>query len=154
TLGQGADELPADVGQPAAREDVVDALAPPRAVDALDAGAEVQVLDDAHLRVQRAVLRHVADAPPDLDRLPEDVQAVDGGLAGGGRHVAGQDAHGGRFAGAVGAEEAHDLAARHVEGYLPDGRVIAVVLGEVAYVNHEWLTLESAAHRPENGRGP
>ena len=56
--------------------------------------------------------------------------------AGGGGEVAGQDAHGGRLAGAVGAEEADDLAGRHVEGHVADGGVVAVVLGQVADVDH------------------
>src|SRR5207244_3152746 len=94
-LGEGADELPADIGQPAALEHIVQALASLPAVDALDAGPEVEVFGDAHLGVERAVFRHVADPAADLDGVPEDVEAVDGGLARGGGQVAGQNAHGG-----------------------------------------------------------
>ena len=55
------------------------------------------------------------------------------------RHVAGQDAHRRRLAGAVRAEEAEDLAALDAEADIVDGRDAAVALGEVLNLNHELL---------------
>src|SRR5205807_1386592 len=135
-LGQGADELATDVGQPAAVDDGLDAAAGLAAVQALDAGAEAEVFGGTHLGVERAVLRHVADAASDFERVPEDVKAVDGGGAGGGGQEAGEDAHGGRLAGAVGPEEADHTAARHVEGDVADGGVVAEKLGQLVDVDH------------------
>ena len=125
-------------------------LPPPVAVDALDAGAEVEVLGDAHLGVEGAAFRHVADAAPHLDRVPEDIEAVDGRLAGRGGDVARQDAHGRALAGAVGAEKADDLALEHVERYVLHGRVVVVVLGEVAHMNHG--SLPEGGVPPADGR--
>src|SRR6202030_498619 len=58
-LGQGPDDLPADIGEPAAVEDVVDALASFVAVNAFDAGAEVEVFVDAHFFVEWTTFGHV-----------------------------------------------------------------------------------------------
>src|SRR5262249_14618447 len=126
----------ADVGQPAAVDDGVDAAGGAAAVQALDAGAGAEGLGDAHLGGEGAVLRHVADAAAHLEGVPEDVEAVDGGGAGSGRQEAGKDPHGGGLAGAVGPEEADDAAARHVEGDVADGGVVAVELGESVNVDH------------------
>src|SRR5262245_42279599 len=117
-------------------QDMLDAVARLAAVQSLDASAEAEIFGDAHLGVKRTVLRHVADAAADLEGVPEDVETVDGGGAGGGRQEAGEDAHGGRLAGAVGAKEADDAATRHVEGDITNGGVIAVELGELFDVNH------------------
>src|SRR5207237_10568888 len=51
--------------------------------------------------------------------------------------VAGEDAHGRRFAGAVGAEETDDLSALDLERNIADGGVIAVILRELANVDHD-----------------
>src|SRR5262249_23645408 len=133
-LGKCADKLPADVVHPASAEHELNALAATATVQPLDAGPEKQVFHDAHFPVQRAVLRHVADSPADFDGLPEDVKSVDGGFARGSGEVAGEDAHGGRFAGAVGSQEADNLPGGDVEGNVLHGGIIAVVLGQVAYV--------------------
>ena len=54
--------------------------------------------------------------------------------------IAGQDAHRRGLAGPVGPEEADDLPRRHVERDVANGGVVAVILGEVADVNHTDLT--------------
>src|SRR5437762_13448691 len=60
TLGQRADQLPANVSQPAALQDIVEALPLASTVQSLDARAEAEILGHAHFRIERTVLRHVA----------------------------------------------------------------------------------------------
>ena len=60
---------------------------------------------DGHVRVERRRFGQVAGAPFRFDRLIEHVEARDDGLAVGGRHVAGENPHGGRLAGAVRPEK-------------------------------------------------
>src|SRR5207249_234745 len=117
---QRADQLPPHVGQPAALDGALDGDAASAAVQPLDAAAIGQVLDDAHFGVQRAALGEVADLAAHGDGIPEHVEAVDGGAAGGRGEVAGEDAHGGGLARAVGAEEADHLAAFDVERHVAD----------------------------------
>jgi hypothetical protein len=62
-----------------------------------------------------------------------DVETSDAGDAGRGGHKSGEDAHGGGFAGAIGAEKAEDFAFVHGEGNVIDGGLIAVGLGEIFY---------------------
>src|SRR5262249_61839453 len=116
--------------------DVVDALLALLAVEPLDAAAVGEVLHDAQLGVEGAVLGHVADAAAHLDGAPEDVEAVDERLAGGGGEVAGQDAHGGGLAGPVGPQEADHLPPGDLERHVADGSVVAIILGQTADVDH------------------
>ena len=69
-----------------------DALQSLIAVDPLEAGAEAQVFADTHVVVEGAALGHVTDLAAHLDRIPEDIEAVDGTghptrLVGGVSHV-------------------------------------------------------------------
>src|SRR5690606_21391524 len=60
-------------------------------------------------------LRQIADPPPHLERVADDVLAGDPRRPAGRQQVAGQDLHRRRLAGTVGAEEADDLATRDLE---------------------------------------
>src|SRR5207302_10170943 len=62
--------------------------------------------------------------------------AVDRRGPGRGGEVPGQDAHGGGLSRPVGAEEADDLALGDGERHVADGRVIAVIFGQVLDVDH------------------
>ena len=53
----------------------VDALASPRAMEAIGAGEEVEVLRDRELAVERELLRHVADRLPCMRRAAAQVRA-------------------------------------------------------------------------------
>src|ERR1019366_9225055 len=130
------DELAADIREPTAFDDVVDALPALAAIDALEAGAEVEVFVDAHVLVERAAFRHIADLAANRDAVPKDIEPCDSCLAGGRGEVAGEDAHGGAFTGAVGPEKADDLPGLDVEADVADGGVIAIVFGQFAYVDH------------------
>ena len=128
-FGQLADQLGADVAEGAAPDDLVGAALDVGAGDALELADEGEVLDDLHLGVEGRGFGEVADALLDLLRVLQHVEAGDGGLAGGGREEAGEDAHRGGFPGAVGAEEADDLALFHLEGDVVYGDSTCVSLG-------------------------
>jgi hypothetical protein len=76
------------------------------------------------------------------DRLVEDVEPGDNGVAFRGRHVAGQDPHRRRLAGAVRSEEAEDLAALDARKLTSFTAVCpAVAFREVLDLNHGGLSL-------------
>src|SRR5439155_26185512 len=125
---QRADQAAPDLAEPAAVQAKVDAPGPVLAVDALELGPEIEVLVHAHLAVHRHALGQVADVLADLVGLRHHVVAGDLGDAAGGGQVAGEDAHGRGLAGAVGAEEADDLAAGDLEADTVDGQDRAEIL--------------------------
>ena len=79
--------------------------------EAVDARDELQVLQDRQVLVEAEALRHVADVALDLLALRADVVAERRAAAAVGRQQPAQHAQRGGLAGAVGAEEAVDLAA-------------------------------------------
>jgi hypothetical protein len=87
-----------------------------RAGQAAQLGGETEESLHRHVGIGGGVLRQVADEALRLQRLLAHVVAADGDAPRAGRHEAGDHAHGGRLAGAVGAEEAEHLAALHREG--------------------------------------
>ncbi len=135
---EGLDHLAAHAVEAAGVDDLADAAAGVAVAEALELGAEFQVFPDAHVLVERDVFRHVADFAAGLDGLAEDVEAGDGGGAGGGRQVAGEHPQGGGFARAVGAEEADDFAAGHGKGDAADRFVAGVSFGELRDFDHEY----------------
>ena len=86
---------------------------------------------DLHFRVERAVLRQIAEVLADLLRLVEDVEAVHRRRAAGRRQVAGEHPQGRGLPRPVGPEEADDLAPRDLEADVVDGHHGAVGLGEL-----------------------
>ena len=97
---------------------------------------EAEILVDGHLQVQRRALREIAEARANVQGVVEDVMALHLRHARGGRDEAREDAHGGRLAGAVGTEEADDLAAAHLEADIVERTERAVTLGQPVRVNH------------------
>jgi hypothetical protein len=104
--------------------------------DALDRRAELEVLPHPHLHVERVRFRKIADAAADLGGLAEAVEAGDAGGAARRRNVAGEDAHRRRLAGAVGAEEADDLALADLERYVLERENPGIRLDEVFGFDH------------------
>src|SRR5262249_22671092 len=133
---QLADQTVLDIGDPAAFHGIGHALLAFGAWYALDLRYELQIRRDTQVRVERDVLRQVADTPADLERLTEDVVAGHLGAAAAGRHEAGKNAHRRRLPGAVGAEEADDLARRDLERHVADRGDGAVVFREVLNFDH------------------
>ena len=135
-LGQLSDDALLDVLESALLDHPVDAL--PAATDpqALEPGAELEVVADPHVDVQRVVLGHVADAAAHLVGLVEHVEPRDADGAARRRHERRQDAHGRRFAGAIRPEEPDHLPAAHREGNPIDRRASGVSLREVRDLDH------------------
>ena len=75
-----------------------------------EAAVEVQVLPHGQRAVERVRLRHDADQLLGDRRVAHDVDAADERLAGGRDHPRREHARGRRLAGAVGSEQAEDLA--------------------------------------------
>ena len=97
---------------------------------------ERQVFDDAHVRIERRRFGKIPGAALRLDRLIEHVEARDDGFAVRGRHIARQNPHRRRLAGAVRAEEAENLAALDSEADVVDRRHFAVAFREVLNLDH------------------
>ena len=133
------------VVDPRARHDVLDALAPLVSRHPFYSGDEIEILDDAHVGIERRRFRQVAGAPLGLERLVEDVEPGDNRLAFGGRHEPRQDPHRRRLAGPVGAEKAEDFAALDAEADIVDRGDAAVAFREVLDLNHR----ESPVREPK-----
>ena len=131
-----ADQAAAHLAQPAAVEAKVHAHLPVFARDALELGAVFEVFIDAHFGIERHAFGQVADVAADFQRLRHDVIAGDLGDAAGRGQIRRQDAHCRGFAGAVGTEEADDLALVHLEADAVDGQDGTEILGELIDADH------------------
>ena len=69
----------------------------------------------------------------------EDIEPGHGGGARGGWQKAGQDPHGGGFAGAVRPQKADDLALLHLEGNVVHSDSAGVSLGQTLYFDHSLI---------------
>ena len=98
------------VDQPHALEQRVAARAPLRLRDALQGRLEAHVVAPGEQRVERGLLQRGADRPPHRRPVVHHVVPRDTRAARGGRQQRGEHQHGRRLAGAVGPEEAVDLA--------------------------------------------
>jgi hypothetical protein len=83
----------------------------------------------------------VSRIPCGASRLLEHVEAGHDRLAFRRRHVAGEDAHGRRLAGAVRAQEAENLSALDAEGEIVDRCYAAVAFGEVLNLNQRAFSM-------------
>src|SRR6266404_262650 len=131
-----AEEPVADGREAAELHDAVDGVLDRGFRHALDAGDEAQVRLGRHVGVERRVLGQVADPPPHLGALGEDVEPRDLRGAARRRLKAGEDAHRRRLPGAVRAEEAEDLPLRRAEAHVADGDDVAVALREIPHLKH------------------
>ena len=104
---------------------------------ALDLRDEPQVIAHGHVGIEGRGLREISGPALGFERMIEDVVAGDRGLALSGRHVAGDDPHGGGLAGAVWAQEPENLARIRPKTDVIDGRKWAVFLGKVLNLDHE-----------------
>ena len=96
---------------------------------------EEEVLLDRQVLVERELLRHVADFALDARAVAPHVEAEHRPLAGVGRQQAADQADRRRLAGAVGAEEADDLARRDPQRDMVDGDDSVERFGEAGNVD-------------------
>ena len=108
--GERQHRLVAPVGQVDHLEHLVHPGRDGAAVDAVQLGVQAEVLRRGELAVERRVLEHEADVPADVVALADDVEAAHPGGAGGGPRQRAEHVDRRALAGAVGAEEAEDLA--------------------------------------------
>ncbi len=120
-------------------QDVLLALAQAFSADAIDATEEVEVLVDGHVVVEAEFLAHVADPLADVIDLADGVETEDRGSTGGGADQAKQHTHGGRFTGAVGSQEAKNLATGIGQIDMIHGHEIAEFLGQVLCLDSHCL---------------
>ena len=92
-----------------------------RADQAVQRRLQADQLAAGHQRVERRLLQRDADRAADVGGVGDDVVAGDPGAAAGRAQQRGQHPHGGRLAGAVGAEEGVDLAVGDLEVDAVDG---------------------------------
>ena len=112
------------------RGHALELLAPASPRQSVDAREEVQVLAYAQVAVERELLGHVAHASAGGAGGLVQVEAGHAGTAGGRPQQAAHHLERGRLAGAVGAQQAEDLAAADAEGDLVGGREVAEPLGQ------------------------
>ncbi len=151
-FGKLADDSPAHFRQAALGDDGLDPLACAPTAQALEAGAEPQILLAPACRDERVVLRHVADAAAHFVRLGGNVQPRHAGRAGSRRNETGKNAHGGAFARAVGAEQADDFAALDRKGQARHGGVSRVALGQIFNLDHHGHFAPSKTGHPAHYR--
>ncbi len=101
-----------------------------RARHPVEAAEEAQILAHGEVAVEREFLRHVADMRAHRLGLAADVEAGHRGASGARPQQPAQHADGGRFAGAVRADEPHDLALGDAEIEPVDGGEGAEFLGQ------------------------
>ena len=111
--------------------DLVDPRADAVGWQAEQTGMEFEVLADCQFRVERESLRHVTDAPPDLDVPRIDFATKKHRPAIACVQKTGKHLHGGRLAATVRSDEAENLAAAYAEAGVVDGREVAEALGQV-----------------------
>jgi len=128
-LGDAAIEVGANSGEV---DDVVFALRGLRALEAIDAGVEVEVFLHGEVFVEAELLAHVADMLLDLGGIFDYVHAENGAGAGGWREESAKSFDDGGFTGTVGAEEAEDLTFAYLEADVVDRSELAKADGEVA----------------------
>src|SRR5262249_19474998 len=107
----------------------------PLAAQAVGRREEVEVLEGGQVLVERELLGHVADPAPDLLAAPADVEAVDRRVPLGRREQPAEDPDERRLAGAVGAEQAVDLAAGHRQRHLVEGTEAPEIARDLAHLD-------------------
>ena len=130
-FGELADEPVGERAEVSEGDDVVDAGEAVGSAEAEGAGVEVEVLEHRHVFVGAEAVGDPAEEPADVGWVEDDIVTHDGSPASGGVVEGGEDAHGGGFASAVGADEADDAALVDGEGDPVDGAERAEVALEV-----------------------
>ena len=131
-LRHGGDEAVLELAEIGQLEDRVDH---PERGHAERVGEELEVLADGDAVVDAGVVGHVADGAAHRLGIDRDVDAIDLDAPGHGLEQRRHDADGRGLAGAVGADEAEDLARPHVEGDVAEDVEVAEAVPEVAHAD-------------------
>ena len=121
SLGQGVDGLAQHAVQVTGLHHPTDGLLAQIAAQTAHIGCEIEKGNYRHVTVGRCGFRQIADAALGLQRMVDHIEAADRDLPARRRDEAGDHAHGGRLASAIGAEKAQHLATRHFEGNIVHG---------------------------------
>ena len=121
------------VGEPDPLQQLAAALGALGLAEAVQGGLQAHVLAAGQQRVEGGLLQGGADRRAHLRPFGDDVVAGDPGGAGGGGEEGGQHQHRRRLAGAVGAEEAVDLALGDLEVDAVDGPGPVLELADEAF---------------------
>ena len=145
----------AKIVHPQRLEHLFEPFLEPVPLQAVEPGEELDEFPGRHAIVNGRVRGEETDVLANFFRLREDVVAGDSGDAARGLEDGAQDAHRGRLAGAVGAEQAENFAGLGVERDVIDGQdltaaQIAKRLGEVFEMDHAAVLFISA---PQGGPG-
>src|SRR5690606_18928311 len=123
-----------------AQAEQLEELAAPRRrrlrVQVVEARDEVQVLRRRQRVIERRGLRHVADAPLDLERLLDDVEPRNHRTARRRPDQAGEDLDGRGLASPVRAQEADDLARLDVQVEIDQRSLVAVIARRLLCPDH------------------
>ncbi len=138
-LREVADDLLAHLVQAAHLHHLADVLAQFTPREPLQRGPEIQIFPHPHVRVQRHVLRHVADAAAGCQRLVENVESSHRSRARGGREVAGEHADRRCFASSIRPEKSHHFTAPDFETDVIYGRPADVAFGEILNLYHRGM---------------
>ena len=144
----------ADLGVGAlAQADDVEDLVDARLVDlAVETAHQAQVLACAHVAVEGRHFDEAADVAQGLFLLARHLVVEHLREAAGRVDEAADHADGGRLAGAVGAEEAEDVAAPDREAEVIYGKSVAKALGELMRGEHDRRLLGHGRCRPRVAR--
>ena len=111
-------------------------FSPFRPLDAVSGGKELQVLDHLHVVVDTEEIGHVAHHAANVLGAVIDRVAAYGRFAPAGIQQRREDAHRRRLAGAVGADEAVDIAFLQLDRQPVEGVQVAIHFGQVAGFDH------------------
>ena len=131
-LGQGADQTPAPLCEPAAGSGLLDGRGSALPRDPMELGAVVEVLVHPHVGIQGRALRQISDEAFRAQGVMRQIYAHDPDLAVAGGQVAAQELQAGGLAGAVGSQQAEDLAALEADIDAFQRLVVAVTAAEAA----------------------
>ena len=129
-VGEVGDELFGFVGERHELEQLLGAGGGGGGIEAVHAADEVEVLGCGKTAEEGEAFGDDADLAFDFNGIGEGVEAEDPDAAGGGGEKAGEHLDGGGFAGAVGAEEAEELAGRDGEVDVLNGSKVAKAASE------------------------
>ena len=110
-----------------------------------------QLLEQTHLRVEAPLLGHVAEPAADVGTKPLPLPADFSGV--GVEHTE-HDAHRGRLAGAVGADEAVHLTGPYSQGEVVEGDDVAVSLRQPVQLEHDASCVDASGRRLDPERYP